>query len=117
VTCLARHPRTEPTNDLATGSARGNAVTQQVCVKRRIVFIEAVPSLASSIARTRGLSSGTVVQSDPGTVCQSGRVIAPRVLVKLVLSSRLVSRVPYAYAAVAHDVSRLVFTAGACPLR
>ncbi len=31
-------------------------------------------------------------------------------------SSGLTSRVPYAYAAVAHDVSRLVFTAGACPL-
>jgi enamine deaminase RidA (YjgF/YER057c/UK114 family) len=30
--------------------------------------------------------------------------------------SRLSSRVPYAYAAVAHNVSRLVFTAGACPL-
>jgi enamine deaminase RidA (YjgF/YER057c/UK114 family) len=43
-------------------------------------------------------------------------VIAPRVGVELVRSSRLASRVPYAYAAVAHDVSRLVFTAGACPL-
>ncbi|MGH3598778.1 MAG: RidA family protein [Pseudonocardiaceae bacterium] len=36
--------------------------------------------------------------------------------VELVRSSGLTSRVPYAYAAVAHDVSRLVFTAGACPL-
>jgi enamine deaminase RidA (YjgF/YER057c/UK114 family) len=43
------------------------------------------------------------------------KVIAPRVGVELVRSSRLAS-VPYAYAAVAHDVSRLVFTAGACPL-
>ncbi|MGH3857405.1 MAG: Rid family hydrolase [Pseudonocardiaceae bacterium] len=31
-------------------------------------------------------------------------------------SSRLASRAPCAYATVAHDVSRLVFTAGACPL-
>lgn len=38
------------------------------------------------------------------------------VAVELVRSSGLTSRVPYAYAAVAHDVSRLVFTAGACPL-
>jgi enamine deaminase RidA (YjgF/YER057c/UK114 family) len=43
-------------------------------------------------------------------------VTAPRARVELVRSSRLASRVPYAYAAVAHDVSRLVFTAGACPL-
>lgn len=43
-------------------------------------------------------------------------MIAPRALIELVRSSRLASRVPYAYAAVAHDVSRLVFTAGACPL-
>lgn len=62
-----------------------------------------------------GSSSGTALQSDPKTVCQSGRVIAPRPPVELVRSSRLASA-PYAYAAVAHDVSRLVFTAGACPL-
>jgi enamine deaminase RidA (YjgF/YER057c/UK114 family) len=43
-------------------------------------------------------------------------VITPRVGVKLVRSSKLTSHVPYAYAAVAHGVSRLVFTAGACPL-
>lgn len=49
-------------------------------------------------------------------VCQSGRVMAPRTRVELVRSSRLASRAPCAYAAVAHDVSRLVFTAGACPL-
>ncbi len=49
-------------------------------------------------------------------MCHSERVIAPRVGVELVWSSRLASRVPSAYAAVAHDVSRLVFTAGACPL-
>jgi enamine deaminase RidA (YjgF/YER057c/UK114 family) len=40
----------------------------------------------------------------------------PRAPVELVRSSRLASRVSYAYAAVAHNVSRLVFTAGACPL-
>jgi enamine deaminase RidA (YjgF/YER057c/UK114 family) len=44
------------------------------------------------------------------------KVIAPRVGVELVRSSRLASRAPCAYATVAHDVSRLVFTAGACPL-
>ena len=37
--------------------------------------------------------------------------MAPRARVELVRSSRLASRAPYAYAAVAHDVSRLVFTA------
>jgi enamine deaminase RidA (YjgF/YER057c/UK114 family) len=44
------------------------------------------------------------------------KVIAPRVGVELVRSSRLASRAPCAYATVAHDVSRLIFTAGACPL-
>lgn len=43
-------------------------------------------------------------------------MVSPRRSVELVRSARLSSRVPYAYAAVAHDVSRLVFTAGACPL-
>jgi enamine deaminase RidA (YjgF/YER057c/UK114 family) len=42
-------------------------------------------------------------------------VSAPRAPVELVRSSGLASA-PYAYAAVAHNVSRLVFTAGACPL-
>jgi enamine deaminase RidA (YjgF/YER057c/UK114 family) len=36
--------------------------------------------------------------------------------VQLVRSPGLTDRAPYAYAAVAHDVTRLVFTAGACPL-
>lgn len=36
--------------------------------------------------------------------------------VELVRSTELTSRAPYAYAAVVHDVSRLVFTAGAGPL-
>jgi enamine deaminase RidA (YjgF/YER057c/UK114 family) len=36
--------------------------------------------------------------------------------VELIRSAALTDRAPYAYAAVAHDVSRLVFTAGACPL-
>jgi hypothetical protein len=36
--------------------------------------------------------------------------------VELIRSSRLAARAPYAYAAVARDCSRLVFTAGACPL-
>jgi enamine deaminase RidA (YjgF/YER057c/UK114 family) len=40
----------------------------------------------------------------------------PRASVELVRSARLASRAPYAYAAVAHEVSRLVVTAGACPL-
>jgi enamine deaminase RidA (YjgF/YER057c/UK114 family) len=53
--------------------------------------------------------------SDPGAACHSGRV-APWARVELVRSSRLASRVPCACAAVAHDGSRLVCTAGACPL-
>jgi enamine deaminase RidA (YjgF/YER057c/UK114 family) len=36
--------------------------------------------------------------------------------VELIRSAALTDQAPYAYAAVAHDVSRLVFTAGACPL-
>lgn len=36
--------------------------------------------------------------------------------VELIRSSQLTSHAPYAYASVAHGVSRLVFTAGACPL-
>ena len=43
-------------------------------------------------------------------------MIAPRRPIELVRSSKLASRAAYAYAAVAHDVSRLIFTAGACPL-
>ena len=36
--------------------------------------------------------------------------------VELIRTSRLAARAPYAYAAVANDCSRLIFTAGACPL-
>ena len=36
--------------------------------------------------------------------------------VELLTAPDLTDRAPYAYAAVARDVSRLVFTAGACPL-
>jgi enamine deaminase RidA (YjgF/YER057c/UK114 family) len=36
--------------------------------------------------------------------------------VELVRSRDLTARAPYAYAAIAHGVTRLVFTAGACPL-
>ena len=36
--------------------------------------------------------------------------------VELIRSPELTDVAPYAYAAVAHDVRRLVFTAGACPL-
>jgi enamine deaminase RidA (YjgF/YER057c/UK114 family) len=36
--------------------------------------------------------------------------------VELLTAPDLTNRAPYAYAAVARDVSRLVFTAGACPL-
>lgn len=64
---------------------------------------------------TRGGETGTEDAED-GTAGQSGGVNTPRVAVELVRVSRLAPRAPYAYAAVAHDVSRLVFTAGACPL-
>lgn len=40
----------------------------------------------------------------------------PRTPIQLIRSSKLANPVPYAYAAMACDVSRLVFTAGACPL-
>lgn len=36
--------------------------------------------------------------------------------IALIRSPELSDRAPYAYAAVAHDVSRLIFTAGSCPL-
>lgn len=56
------------------------------------------------------------MQFNPGTVCQSDRVIDPHPSVELVRSPRLASRASYAYAAVTHAASRLIFTAGACPL-
>jgi enamine deaminase RidA (YjgF/YER057c/UK114 family) len=40
----------------------------------------------------------------------------PSTGVELVQAGELTATAPYAYAAVASDVSRLVFTAGACPL-
>ena len=39
-----------------------------------------------------------------------------QVRIELVRTPDLTDRAPYAYASVAHDVSRLVLTAGACPL-
>ena len=36
--------------------------------------------------------------------------------VELIRSPELAQRAPYAYAAIAHDVRRLILTAGACPL-
>lgn len=36
--------------------------------------------------------------------------------IELIYSPQLTDRAPYAYAAVASDVSRLIFSAGACPL-
>jgi enamine deaminase RidA (YjgF/YER057c/UK114 family) len=36
--------------------------------------------------------------------------------IELIRSTSLTDRAPYAYAAVASDVTKLVFTAGACPL-
>jgi enamine deaminase RidA (YjgF/YER057c/UK114 family) len=36
--------------------------------------------------------------------------------IRLIRAPRLTARAPYAYATVASDVRRLVFTAGACPL-
>ncbi|CAN5265562.1 RidA family protein [soil metagenome] len=41
---------------------------------------------------------------------------APRTPVELIRATALTGQAPYAYAAVAQGVSRLVFTAGACPL-
>lgn len=52
----------------------------------------------------------------PAGVCHSALVTPPRIPLQLIRSSKLATPVPYAYAAVANDVSRLVFTAGACPL-
>ena len=40
----------------------------------------------------------------------------PPAHVELVRAPDLSDRAPYAYASVAHDVTRMVFTAGACPL-
>jgi enamine deaminase RidA (YjgF/YER057c/UK114 family) len=42
--------------------------------------------------------------------------MSPPASVELIRSSELTDVAPYAYAAVAHGVRRLVFTAGACPL-
>jgi enamine deaminase RidA (YjgF/YER057c/UK114 family) len=56
------------------------------------------------------------VGSIHGGVCHSAPVCSPATPVQLIRSSTLASPVSYAYAAVAHHVSRLVVTAGACPL-
>jgi enamine deaminase RidA (YjgF/YER057c/UK114 family) len=40
----------------------------------------------------------------------------PSPSIDLIRSHELTDRVPYAYAAVANDISRLIYTAGACPL-
>ena len=42
--------------------------------------------------------------------------MTPPSQVELIRTAKLTDQAPYAYAAVAHDVSRLVFAAGACPL-
>jgi enamine deaminase RidA (YjgF/YER057c/UK114 family) len=52
---------------------------------------------------------------DADAVWKSGAVNPPSPI-ELIRSPHLAERAPYAYAAVAHDVTRLVFTAGACPL-
>lgn len=44
------------------------------------------------------------------------RLVPDRRVVELVRAPSLAARAPYAYAAVARDCTRLVFTAGACPL-
>ncbi len=46
--------------------------------------------------------------------CHPQRMTTPAI--ELIRSPGLTDRVPYAYAAVASDISRLVFSAGACPL-
>jgi enamine deaminase RidA (YjgF/YER057c/UK114 family) len=48
-------------------------------------------------------------------ICENTRVTAVDPIM-LIRSGALTDRVPYAYASVASDVRRLVFTAGACPL-
>jgi enamine deaminase RidA (YjgF/YER057c/UK114 family) len=47
--------------------------------------------------------------------CDAQSVTTPAPI-ELIRSPELTDDAPYAYAAVAHDVSQLVFTAGACPL-
>lgn len=42
--------------------------------------------------------------------------MSARPAIEFIRPPELTDQVPYAYAAVAHDVARLVFTAGACPL-
>ncbi|MDT7610989.1 MAG: hypothetical protein QOG96_5492, partial [Pseudonocardiales bacterium] len=49
------------------------------------------------------------------TTCEAETVTTTRP-VELIRSPELTDRAQYAYAAVAHEVSALVFTAGACPL-
>jgi len=64
-------------------------------------------------------SSAVTLRPDglcPRRVCHSAPVTPPRTPIQLIRSSKLASPVPYVYAAVAHDVSRLIFTAGTCPL-
>lgn len=57
-----------------------------------------------------------VVHTDPRTVCQAGRVIAPRPRVELMRFVETGQLRSIRLRAVSHGVSWLVFTAGACPL-
>jgi len=59
-----------------------------------------------------------MVDADAGAswdICKNAEVTASSP-VELIRVRQLTDRAPYAYAAVASDVRRLVFTAGACPL-
>lgn len=48
-------------------------------------------------------------------ICKPGLVTTSRPI-ELIRAPELTDQAPYACASVAHDVSRLIFTAGACPL-
>ncbi|MBA2559641.1 MAG: RidA family protein [Propionibacteriales bacterium] len=64
-----------------------------------------VPVAGSCFGRPGSLGVGA---------CHPERVTRPAI--ELIRLPDLTDRAPYAYAAVASDISRLIFTAGACPL-
>jgi enamine deaminase RidA (YjgF/YER057c/UK114 family) len=86
-----------------------------VCLKRSVVLSERYRRCPAAPHEPEVHPAGRPCSPILAPVCQSDRVINPRTSVELV-SPRLASRASYAYAAVAHAASRLIFTAGACPL-
>jgi enamine deaminase RidA (YjgF/YER057c/UK114 family) len=69
------------------------------------------------VEQGQGDGGGDGMMMRLGLAARSASLLTvPRPSIDLIRSPELTARVPYAYAAVANDISRLIYTAGACPL-